>query len=248
MSNLSLANAYQLAWIIHENVPTYPLAHLQETLGPCGFVFQEAKIDPRRFGEPNSRVRFYRMGVNKALAIWSLPQSMEEIVNNLFPMPSPERPLRLDASIYFDACSSEILREKGSRMDTRGSALRFLSDSGLKHLLAYEQKASANVIYDVSQNPTANRGRTSLKDGSLPCSAISSRLWSVRHQRTFLATEALQATGVPVSQHTATAAQVEPSKLANASEAAIFTMAGNSMHVPSVGLALLLAVLGVECK
>ncbi len=101
-------------------------------------------------------------------------------------------------------------------------------------------------VWDLSQNIAAKRGRSSLVDGAIPCLATSSLLWCNEKQRIMLGSEMLALSGVPVTPRAAAASVVDVINVSDISENAKRAMAGNSMHVASVGAVMLLAFIGVE--
>ena len=92
-------------------------------------------------------------------------------------------------------------------------------------------------------------GKTELKDGCLPTLTTKcQRLVSVKHRRPMTSEELLLNVGIPVITRAADAAGVPPVTFTGVSRQAQASMAGNSMHVPSVGAVLLLAMAFVSRK
>ena len=87
------------------------------------------------------------------------------------------------------------------------------------------------------------------KDGTIStfCSSSCNAYWNEGKKRWLVADEVLSLMGMPVLAQHAAAGRVDckpPPPFVT--EAAKFKMAGNGMHVPSVGYAMLVSVLGVR--
>jgi hypothetical protein len=92
-------------------------------------------------------------------------------------------------------------------------------------------------------------GKTDLKDGCLPTLTTNCRcMMSAVHCRPMSELELLLNVGVPLINRAANAAGVPPVKFEGISRQAQAFMAGNSMHVPSVGAVLLAAMMCIVPK
>jgi hypothetical protein len=79
----------------------------------------------------------------------------------------------MTADDLFFATEADVHRVIGM-----GDAYERLTEAQRKWLAQYQELFPGKSMYDLSQNPAAGRGRTSLKSGSAMCVATSShRLW-----------------------------------------------------------------------
>ena len=116
------------------------------------------RLSPRRFGEPSSRDRCWRILINSEKAQWVCPLSFAELADILL-LP-PDATLALTPQIYMFA---ENERSK-------------LSPSAKKHLTSFKQMAPSKGYYDLASNPE-HRLRTETSDGALMTITTNSTIW-----------------------------------------------------------------------
>ena len=118
-----------------------------------------ARLSPRRFGEPSSRDRCWRILLNPEKAKWACQFSFEELADVLLlPLNAP---FKLSPKIYMYALTSE----EGH-----------LSDCAKFHLQEFERLAPNKRFYDVASNPN-HRFRTETADGALMTFCTNSTIW-----------------------------------------------------------------------
>jgi site-specific DNA-cytosine methylase len=119
--------------------------------------------------------------------------------------------------------------------------------SELKRFQMYKEKFPGKLLWDLSQNPNFS-ATTELKNGALPGLTTNCRsLYITQMKRTMTAAELLLNQGIPVTEIAARAANVSRLEFP-VSASAMVRMAGNGMHVPSVGAILLLAMFHITRK
>ena len=143
--------------------------------------------------------------------------------------------------------TEEALKEKANWTPNQSRA-EALTSAQSEILKTYEEdpRCAGKEIFDLTQS--AKQKTTSLKDGCLQTITTNCRtLWSRSHKRLMAAEEALLNMGVPVIERAANAAGIDiwdmPAATSN-----MYKMAGNGMHVPSVGLVALLTMVYVQVK
>lgn len=191
-----------------------------------------------------SRLRSYRICINNDLAFWNLNMSFQQLADKLIPN---GRGLVMNADDMFVATPADMAKATGSFCCSEAEATMNLNMSGVKHLMQAKISLAHKVVWDLSQNPDA-RPRGSLKDKSLPCFATSTLLWSKAKKRQMLGAEMMDAIGIPCSVRAACAATAERFDMSDISESGIRHMAGNAMHVPCVGFAMLCAAVCVKTR
>ena len=141
-------------------------------------------MSPRRFGEPASRDRWYRILFNTDVLRWNCAYNMEELTDILLlPMRGE---LRCDVSIYM--WSDRLVKAP------RGPEV--LASGGAKSLRNYKQMFPEKEIYDLSQNPKY-MPKTETAEGALCTLCTSSKLWWRRRDRFMTARELLGTLGYP---------------------------------------------------
>ena len=121
------------------------------------------------------------------------------------------------------------------------------SKSEVQHLRAYATKLPHKALWDLSQNPEWGPN-TELRNGSLPNFTTNyGSLYSTELKRTMTPWELLLNQGVPVTEAAAKAAGVRQLKF-EVPPHAVVRMAGNGMHVPCMGAALLAAMLHTNTR
>ena len=118
------------------------------------------RLSPRRFGEPSSRDRWWRILYNDKLLYWTSYYSFEELSDIL--LLSMRGPLKLPPTVY--ACEGKVFPEQT------------LNESSKRFLKRYMERKPDKQIYDLSQNPD-ERQRTESADGALCTLTTNSHLW-----------------------------------------------------------------------
>ena len=99
-------------------------------------------------------------------------------------------------------------------------------------------------MYDLSQNPdkVPRIGVT-----KAPTFTTNTRLYSRKLRRFMTGKEMLASMGLPVTAELAAVGRVPQLDLDSVTEASQRTMAGNGMHVPSVGFGILCSLVCLKC-
>lgn len=218
---------------IHENVRGFPEEALAREL--TDYTIHAATYDARQFGFPMSRTRVYRILTGPRARWRKEAPSFQEIADAALADLETNRPKMTADDLFTEGVGAQ------------NEFFFKLTPWQRDNLEAYRRKFPNEHVYDLASSCCRDRGKTSLKDGTLMCiTTNSARLWNDKYHRWLSANELLGAVGVPSSEALATAARVPPVVMTGVSEAARVTLSGNSMHVPSVGFALLCAALFVE--
>ena len=118
------------------------------------------RLSPRRFGEPSSRTRLWRILLNPERVCWVCPLSFEELAQTiLLPL---DAPLKLSPQVYFFLDSDDTEEE--------------LCESAQNHLRDFPTLAPNKRYYDLASNPN-HRLRTETCDGALMTLTTNSRIW-----------------------------------------------------------------------
>ena len=219
--------------ILFENVIGFRLELLSRNFADKYLLLPEI-LDPRIFGAPMSRPRFYCLLVHKRRRwkgtepTWLMDAA--KAAGGLI-AGGPVKDM-YDSSIYTE------LADDGST--------RPLTSVEQTHLQQYKNmtgRLKNAAVVDLSQSKGRPVG--SLVDGALPTLRTSCRSLYMRHSRQFLSSfQLLRAMGYPV--HAEDAAELGVTycpipKQVPTKE--LFTMAGNGMYAPCVSLAVLIALM-----
>ena len=212
------------AVVVFENVIGYKLSTLRHTLGDI-YHIEAAVLDPRLWGVKMGRPRIYAILTLIGVATWTSSRSgrkLHQLLEALTATPV------MDVRSFFD--------------DPDARALRKFNQSEAKNLALYNKSKGrlgpgrADVV-DLQQTP--NRGRSSLKDGSLPCFTTNSGSLYSRGLNRFLSPkQMMRAMGFPVNKLNLELLGFSPSE--------IMAMAGNGMSVPCLTAVLLQVILFVS--
>jgi len=213
------------------------LQNVTKFFGQC-YHIEHAKVSAERLGFFVSRVRLYVIMMRKQAYTWTSNNTLQEEVDNLARSVAMTTHDAFFMTPYelkeFDGCWDT---EKGMEDNLSAAELRFLED--------YTKSKQSKTIYDLSQNPKFS-ATCELKTGVLPnLTTNCGSLFSTLAGRTLQWPELLVVQGVPATPCASSAAGVKQ-WLFPVSRSAKVRMAGNGMHVPSVGSIVLLAMLHAQ--
>ena len=124
-------------------------------------ILQFLRLSPRRFGEPSSRDRCWRILINPKKAQWTCHLTFRELADIiLLPL---DAPLKLTPQIYMFA---QVAEDDSHTLCT----------SALAHLEKFKEIAPQKKYYDLASNPT-HRMRTETVDGALMTLTTNSTIW-----------------------------------------------------------------------
>lgn len=210
-------------------------------------TIHSCKLDARMLGCPMSRVRMYRLLLKNDRFFWSCAHTFDELAEKILLNRANTGPLTADD--FFVAGPTDVAAALNTHVARNMNFEAKLSNLEKGFLATYRASYPDRKVYDLSQNP-ATRARTSLQDGGLCCLTTSNKLWGEKAGRWLVGKELLNAVGVPVMAESAQTARVDKASIqrVHLSEHALTTMCGNSMHVPCVGFAILVAALCIEAR
>ncbi len=216
---------------IHENVEGYPGEVLQRHLP--GYEVAECTMNAKHFGVPMARKRCYRLLVRKGKMRWAVKESFQELYDKIL------TPAAKGMGRSGGLCAEDIfVKPGGPECEVTWTEKR------REYLVHYKDQCPDVTVVDLSQNPRERPRATSVEELA-PCFTRNTLLYSTILERFLTGTEMLAAMGLPVLPEHAATAYCEVFKTDGVTNAALMQMAGNAMHVPSVGFAILTALLCV---
>jgi len=199
------------------------------------YRIQHSKVSAERLGFFVSRVRLYVILLRKGRFMWTSDKPLQEKIDEL------ARSVDMGPPGAFFRQPEELETLDGC-WDVSRSLEDNLSAGELRFLDQYKMSKQSKKIYDLSQNPKFS-ATCEWKSGVLPnLTTNCGSLFSVEAERTLQWPELLVVQGVPATHSASLAAGVRQWEFP-VSRSAKVRMAGNGMHVPSVGSVLLLAML-----
>ena len=202
------------------------------------YSLKHARVSAYSFGYCVSRVRLYVVMVRNGTFVWTSQTSLDDMLKPF------HRRTCMPLRDTFFLGRTEIPDVLGTWDPDKG-VVENLSKSEQLHLGRYFEDFPNKLLWDLSQN-SAWGPNHELKNGALPnLTTNCGSLYSTELRRTMQPTELLLNQGVPVTAKAACAAGVRP-VLFPVSRSAAVRMAGNGMHVPSVGAVVLAAMLHIK--
>jgi hypothetical protein len=232
--------------VIQENVKQYPMESVcQKTAHK--FDWKICVLNPMLLGQSTCRVRTFAAGTNKDTMKWTTEQSLMELLQPFFAVP------QMRALDFFTLTRQEVLAYNTANPNHPIHTRALLAPSDLKHLKGYTKHEvwKNRDIIDLRQNPeTQPTGSSS--DGRLQTlTTHCNRLYAPSHERCMASSEVLESMGLPQSDESAALLGIPKYDYINVRPKAIipthqFEMAGNGMHVPTLGAIFLIMMLYVE--
>ena len=210
------------------------IKNVLDTFGRA-YEIRHAKVSAYGLGFCVSRERLYAIMVRRLSSFkWTSQKSLDEMLKPLL----SQTVMKLADT--FMLSNHEIDKNPDSPYGAKVE--KHFNKSELKHFQTYMEKHPGKLLWDLSQNPNFS-ATTELKNGALPALTTNCRsLYSTQAKRTMAPIELLLNQGIPATEFAAKAANISQVEFPVSANAMV-RMAGNGMHVPSVGAILLLAML-----
>lgn len=217
--------------IIFENVDTYPITLLLQSLGDL-YEVRFCKVSPENFGFAMRRLRVYAILTLRSKVRWTTSLPLEHLLNDL------------SASVVMTGADYFVDQDAGS--------YRVLLRGERKHLAQYEQLPAAHrlrhaEVWDLHQS--TKRATGSVRGGALPTFKRTCGALYLRSRQEFLSPlQALRSMGFPTQEADCCACDMPFVDFDDLciSSAAQCSLAGNAMHMPCVVALLLIAAVYLD--
>ena len=217
--------------IIFENVDTYPITLLLQSLGDL-YEIRFCKVSPQNFGFAMHRLRVYAILTLRSKVCWTSSLPLEHLLNDLA------------ASVVMTGADYFVDQDAGSH--------RVLLSGERKHLAQYEQLPIAHrlrhaEVWDLHQS--TKRATGSVRGGALPTFKRTCGALYLRSRQEFLSPlQALRSMGFPTQKTDCRACDmpVVDFNALSIGPAAQCSLAGNAIHMPCVVAVLLIAAVHLE--
>ena len=217
--------------IIFENVDTYPVALLFQSLGDL-YEVRVCKVTPQNFGFAMNRLRVFAIMTLRSTMRWSVDMPLERLL--------------------LDLAASVVMTGKDYFVDQDVDSYRVLLPAERRHLAQYEALCDSHrlrhaEVWDLHQS--TKRATGSVRGGALPTYKRTCGSLYLRSRREFLSPlQALRSMGFPTHEADCTACDmpIVDFDALGIGHLARLGLAGNAMHMPCVLAMLLIAAVYVE--
>ena len=166
-------------------------------------------VDPRRFGYPLSRPRQVAVGVRTNSMVWTSASSLDDLLKDF----EAEECSPSLTEFYFVLSAQQIQRLHGDWYDLSKPCSASLAPTFANAMREYnsDEQFKQRELWDLSQVPSHGHASTSLADGSMMCLTTNTPyVYNPAVGRLLFPEEALNAMGIPVLDHAASSAGVDP--------------------------------------
>ena len=175
---------------------------------------------------------------------WTGPDSWQEALEHLFAETSSP-----DCGNFFCLTPAEALGLHDSWWNPHVPVTDWMTPGEQKSYEHYRARFPDKYLWDLSQKGDGSFARGERVDGTLPTlTTNSSMLFSSHHNRVLIPEELIMSQGIPATAQSASYCGLQrwPFKEAGVPYSAMVSMAGNGMHVPTMGAFVLMSMTYAE--
>ena len=217
--------------IIFENVDTYPVTLLFQSLGDL-YEIRCCKVSPQNFGFALHRVRVFAIMTLRSKMRWTVALPLE--------------------SLLFDLAASVVMTGADYFVNQDAGSYRMLLPGERKHLQQYETLPTSHRLHNAEVwdlHQSTKRAMGSVRGGALPTLKRSCGSLFLRSRSELLSPlQALRSMGFPTTKMDCEACDVNAVDFDALAirPAGQCNLAGNAMHMPCILAMLIIAAVYVE--